>query len=122
VDIEEKNWYKLHAATYVQGNETACEMGVGLHNVSGNAEHLVLSGEIGSERSNQFTATFEQPKPMGLPITVRCHATMHGRMRRCMGAWAHAWRMVHGHGSCLDDHLYRSFQLGDGLGLQCTFS
>ena len=53
LDVEEKNWYKLHAATYVQGNETACELGVGLHNLTGNAEHFVVSGELGSERSNQ---------------------------------------------------------------------
>ena len=45
-------------------------MGVGLHNVAGGAEHFVLSGELGSERSNQFSASFEQPKPFGLPITV----------------------------------------------------
>lgn len=54
----------------MQGNETACEMGVGVHNVAGNAEHFVISGEIGSERSNQFSATFEQPKPFGLPLSV----------------------------------------------------
>ena len=45
-------------------------MGVGVHNVAGNAEHFVISGEIGSERSNQFSATFEQPKPFGLPLSV----------------------------------------------------
>lgn len=71
VNVEEKNWYKLHAATYVQGEETSCELGVGLHNVSGNAEHLTVSGEIGTQRSTQLTASYEQPKPYDLPVTVR---------------------------------------------------
>jgi outer membrane protein insertion porin family len=100
IDVEEKNWYKardqgsiirpsivnpslhphltltwlssiqIRAATYAQGNETSFELGLGLHNLTGRAEHLTISGEIGSERSTEFNATFEQPKPFDLPITL----------------------------------------------------
>lgn len=70
IDVEEKNWYKLRAATYAQGNETSFELGLGLHNLSGGAEHFTVSGEIGSERSTEFNATLDQPKPFDLPITL----------------------------------------------------
>ncbi|GAX76883.1 hypothetical protein CEUSTIGMA_g4329.t1 [Chlamydomonas eustigma] len=72
IDLEERNWYKLHAATFVQGNgnETSCELGLGIHNLTGNAERFDVAGEIGSERSNQFSVSHEHPKPYGLPITV----------------------------------------------------
>ncbi len=48
---------------------------VGLHNVSGHAEHVEVSGEIGSERSTQFTVSFEQPKPLDLPVTLSARIT-----------------------------------------------
>mmetsp|Transcript_32609 Transcript_32609/g.72023 ORF Transcript_32609/g.72023 Transcript_32609/m.72023 type:complete len:528 (-) Transcript_32609:921-2504(-) len=75
VDMEEKNWYKAHAATYLQGNESTCEIGVGLHGATGHAEHITVSGEYGSEKSNQFAVNYEQPRIGGLPLTL--HARLH---------------------------------------------
>lgn len=52
------------------GNEATCELGCGLNNALGHAEKLDVSGEISSERSNQFAVTYEQPRAFGgLPVT-----------------------------------------------------
>jgi len=70
VDLQEKNWYKVHAATYIQGGESSFETGFGLHNASGSAEHVVATAEYGTENSSQFSLSYEQPRPAGLPLTV----------------------------------------------------
>lgn len=70
VALEEKNWYKIHAASYVQGGESSVELGLGLHNFTGNAEHLVFTGEYGSQSSNSFSGTYTQHRFLNLPVTL----------------------------------------------------
>lgn len=55
-----------------QGGENSVETGFGLHNATGNAEHIVATMEYGSEKSNQFSLSYEHPRICGLPLTVRC--------------------------------------------------
>lgn len=74
VDLEEKNWYKVHAGTYVQGTEASAECSFGLRNATGNAEQVDFSAEYGSQNSNQFSLTYTQPhvaRVAGRPLTVR---------------------------------------------------
>ncbi|MEW5305444.1 MAG: hypothetical protein WDW38_010472 [Sanguina aurantia] len=68
LNLEEKKWYKINAATYFQGGENSFEMGAGLHNLRGCAEHITASAEYGSENSSQASLVYEQPRIGGLPI------------------------------------------------------
>jgi hypothetical protein len=43
---------------------------VSLCNATGNAEHVSLSAEYGTESSSQFALAYEQPRIGGLPATV----------------------------------------------------
>ncbi|KAF5832207.1 surface antigen-domain-containing protein [Dunaliella salina] len=83
LDLEEKNWYKVHAATYVQGNENTFEAGAGLHNITGHAEHLVASVEYGTQSSSQASLSYEQPRVLGFPavLDARLHRLVNSHQR-----------------------------------------
>mmetsp|Transcript_14035 Transcript_14035/g.24605 ORF Transcript_14035/g.24605 Transcript_14035/m.24605 type:complete len:501 (+) Transcript_14035:55-1557(+) len=81
--LEEKNWYKIHAATYVQGGENSMEVGLGIHNATGGAEHLFVSYEQGFQKSSTVSAVLEQPRPAGLPVSleIRGHQLLRNEQR-----------------------------------------
>ncbi|PNW83153.1 hypothetical protein CHLRE_06g308900v5 [Chlamydomonas reinhardtii] len=68
--VEESNWFKLRAATYVQGGESTFELGAGLTNASGRAEALSANVEYGMENSHTASVAFKQPRVGGLPATL----------------------------------------------------
>ncbi|KAG2426304.1 hypothetical protein HXX76_013061 [Chlamydomonas incerta] len=68
--VEESNWFKLRAATYVQGGESTFELGAGLTNASGRAEALTANLEYGMENSHTASLAFKQPRVGGLPATL----------------------------------------------------
>ncbi|KAG2436096.1 hypothetical protein HYH02_011607 [Chlamydomonas schloesseri] len=68
--VEESNWFKLRAATYVQGGESTFELGAGLTNAAGGAEALTANVEYGMENSHTATLAFKQPRVGGLPATL----------------------------------------------------
>ena len=76
VRLEERNWYKVHAATYVQGGESTFEVTAGLHNATGRCEHLVGNVEYGTENSHTAALSYEQPRALGLPVRVRALPTV----------------------------------------------
>lgn len=83
LSLEEKKWYKVNAATYFQGGENSCEMGAGLHNLRGCAEHITATAEYGSENSSQASLVYEQPRIGGLPILVSSDPDFAGVRTDC---------------------------------------
>lgn len=73
--LVEKPWYNAHAATYVQSGETTMELGLGLRNLTGRAEHISGSLEYGWNTSSTFALGWSQPMFMGLPVLVSCAPT-----------------------------------------------
>ncbi|GFR49021.1 hypothetical protein Agub_g11042 [Astrephomene gubernaculifera] len=68
--LEELNWFKLRAATYVQGGESTMEVGLGLANVTGRAEQLRADVEYGTENSHTAGLSYNQPRVAGLPLAL----------------------------------------------------
>lgn len=68
LDIEEKNWYSAKVASYFQGGENTCEATVELRNITGHAESVSTSFEMGTEKSSSFSLTYSQPRPWGRPF------------------------------------------------------
>lgn len=76
VQLVEKPWYNAHAATYVQSGETTMELGAGIRNVTGRAEHISANVEYGWNTSSTFSLGWAQPMPFGLPVLVS-HSPVH---------------------------------------------
>ncbi|EFJ52244.1 hypothetical protein VOLCADRAFT_116281 [Volvox carteri f. nagariensis] len=70
VHLEETNWYKIRAATYVEDSERTFELGASLTNALGNAEHLGANFEYGTENSHTASVSYRQPRAMGLPFLL----------------------------------------------------
>ncbi|GLC33405.1 hypothetical protein PLESTB_000072000 [Pleodorina starrii] len=70
VRLEEANWYKVRAATYVEDSERTLELGASMSNALGNAEHLGANFEYGTENSHTASVSFRQPRAMGLPLLL----------------------------------------------------
>ncbi len=72
---------------------------MGLHNATGNAEHITAATEFGTQLSNQCSISYEQPRPWGLPLQVRImpdcavglQANTHMRATRVAQARLTAW-------------------------------
>jgi hypothetical protein len=54
----------------LQGGENTFEAGLGLHNATGRAEHVVATIEYGTQSSSQASLSYEQPHVLGLPAVV----------------------------------------------------
>ncbi|GLI60036.1 hypothetical protein VaNZ11_001886 [Volvox africanus] len=70
VHLEETNWYKLRAATYVEDSERTFELGASLTNALGAAEHLGANFEYGTENSHTASVSYKQPRAFGFPALV----------------------------------------------------
>ncbi|PNH06935.1 Sorting and assembly machinery component 50 A [Tetrabaena socialis] len=70
LQLEELNWFKLRAATYVQGGESTFELGAGMANASGNAERFDANLEYGTENSHTASVSYSQPRLAGLPLVL----------------------------------------------------
>ncbi|KXZ54472.1 hypothetical protein GPECTOR_4g537 [Gonium pectorale] len=70
VELEESNWYRVRAATYVQGGENTFEISGALVNVAGGAERVDAEINYGTESSHTASLGFSQPRIAGLPALL----------------------------------------------------
>jgi outer membrane protein insertion porin family len=85
VSLEESNWLKLRAATYVQAgtNEQTVEFGLGLDNVTGRAEHIRANLDYGMQTSHTAVLSYSIPRLVGLPGVVRGRETAPSAQPAC---------------------------------------